>query len=146
MRVVHLALGALFAVASALQPGVRVRSAVRTRTVLRVSMCAVETTEPKADATGTPMYGVYLYNDNYNMREYVSRVLMMVATISEMDAADSMMQANWNGRALVGTWEEVIAQHVYDGLTQAGLQAAIQQIDEEEEGGWQSTGRAWNLD
>ena len=94
---------------------------------------------------------MYLYNDNYNMREYVSRVLMMVACVSDSDAADSMMQANWNGRALVGSWEEAVAQHVHDGLTQAGLQAGIQQLEEEEEeeeeeSRWSKLGRRWDLE
>ena len=59
-------------------------------------------------------YKVYLLNDDYNMREYVARSLMMVCSMSEKDASMAMMQANWdyNGRALVGIWEkEVIARY-----------------------------------
>ena len=50
---------------------------------------------------------------------------MMVANVSETEAADIMMQANWNWNALVGEWEEPEAQHVYEGMKKAGLQAHI---------------------
>ena len=71
------------------------------------------------------MYSVYLYDDSFNMREYVQRSLMMVAGISEAQAMDVMMNANWGGRGLVGSWEKVLAQHVYDGMKGAGLTASI---------------------
>ena len=55
------------------------------------------------------MFRVYLQNDNYNMKEYVSRCLMMVMDASAADARAIMMQANknrWSNRALCGIWEE----------------------------------------
>ena len=74
-------------------------------------------------------FGVYLLNDNFNMREYVQRVLMMVCEVSESQAMDVMMQANWNGNALVGSWEEDVAEHTYKALKKAGLMAVIKADD-----------------
>ena len=36
-----------------------------------------------------------------------------------------MMTANWSGRALVGTWEKPVAEHVLKGMQKAGLMAAL---------------------
>jgi ATP-dependent Clp protease adapter protein ClpS len=74
-------------------------------------------------------YNVYLLNDNYNMREYVSRVLMMCATVSEAEASSIMTQADWGGSAVVGTWEKEVAQHIYEGMTQAGLRSAMESVE-----------------
>ena len=129
----------LLALSDALAPGAmraagtpaQRMGAVRTR---GPRLCAVEeqaeTAEEEED--GPELYNVYLLNDNYNMREYVSRVLMMVTDLTESDAGDVMMQANHNGRAVVGTWEAEVAEHVCDGMTQAGLQAALQAANREE--------------
>ena len=82
------------------------------------------------DATSPPqMYSVHLINDNFNMREYVARVLMMVCDISESQADSIMMSANWEYSALIGEWEKPIAEHIHEGMTKAGLQAAIRQAD-----------------
>ena len=70
-------------------------------------------------------YQVYLLNDNFNMREYVQRVLMLVCSISESDAMDIMMRANWGGGSLIGSYEEELAEHVYKGLIKANLRAEI---------------------
>ena len=72
---------------------------------------------------------VFLMNDSFNMREYVQRVLMMVCYLSESEAMDIMMRANWEYSALVGTWDKPIAEHVYAGMTKAGLQAGIAPAD-----------------
>ena len=40
-------------------------------------------------------YSVFLMNDGFNMREYVSRVLMMVCYVDEARAERIMMEANW---------------------------------------------------
>ena len=72
------------------------------------------------------MYEVYLMDDSFNMREFVSRVLMMVCDMSEPEAERIMMQANWEYQALVGSWEEPVAQHIYDSLKRHGLSTAIQ--------------------
>ena len=98
-------------------------------------LCAIEEAERTAEGEDGPeLRGVYLLNDkNYNgPREYVSRVIMMVSGLTESEAGDVMMQANHNGRAVVGTWEAEVAEHVCDGMTQAGLQAALQAANREE--------------
>ena len=69
------------------------------------------------------MYNVYLYDDHFNMREYVSRVLMMVCKLSESQASQVMMEAHWEYRALIGTWEKPVADHICEGLSQKGLSA-----------------------
>ena len=81
-------------------------------------MCSIEKTPPAT-------YGVFLLNDNFNMREYVQRVLMMVCEVSESEAMDMMMQANWNGRALVCSSEQEVAEHTYKAMKKAGLMAVI---------------------
>ena len=73
-------------------------------------------------------FSVYLESDDHNMREYVSRVLMMVCEVSASEATAIIKEANrdrWKNRALCGAWEEQIARHVYIGLTKAGLSAVI---------------------
>mmetsp|Transcript_28505 Transcript_28505/g.58282 ORF Transcript_28505/g.58282 Transcript_28505/m.58282 type:complete len:174 (+) Transcript_28505:129-650(+) len=77
--------------------------------------------------TSSPVeYGVYLHNDESNMREYVARVLMMVAYVSEDQADSVMMAANWGyGGALVGIWEKELAEHTYEGMLKAGLRATL---------------------
>ena len=78
-----------------------------------------------SELSGARRFSVYLENDSYNMREYVSRVLMMVAEISESKATAIMLEAGSNWMALVGTWNEDIAQHVYMGMRKKGLSATI---------------------
>ena len=70
-------------------------------------------------------YSVFLMNDGFNMREYVSRVLMMVCYVDEARAERIMMEANWEYQACVGVYERPVAQHVLDGLRKAGLEAAM---------------------
>ena len=62
--------------------------------------------------------------------QFVSRSLMMVAHITEKDASDIMMQASWQGGALVGTWEEAVARHTHEGMKKAGLNSSIRPADE----------------
>ena len=81
------------------------------------------------DATSSArgeLCSVLLMDDGFNMREYVARVLMMVCELSESEADRLMMQAHWEYSSVVGTWERPVAQHICDGLKQAGLHAAIQ--------------------
>ena len=80
---------------------------------------------------GAKKCSVVLINDGFNMREYVARVLMMVAYVSESEANAIMMQANWEYSALVGTWEEPLARHIYQGLKKAGLETAISAVDDD---------------
>jgi ATP-dependent Clp protease adapter protein ClpS len=81
------------------------------------------------DATSSArdeLCSVLLMNDGFNMREYVARVLMMVCELSESEADRVMMQAHREYSAVVGTWERPVAQHICDGMKQAGLHAAIE--------------------
>lgn len=55
---------------------------------------------------------------------------MMVAHITEADASDIMMQASWQGGALVGTWEEAVARHTHEGMKKAGLMSSIRPADQ----------------
>ena len=85
---------------------------------------------------GPNYFRVYLKNDNFNMREYVARVLMMVCEVSESEATAIMMEANrdrWKNLALCGTWEEELAQHIYDGMRSAGLCAVIAPVGDEDD-------------
>ena len=75
-------------------------------------------------------YNVYLENDSYNMREYVVRVLIMVCDISDVEASSIVQEANDNWMALCGTWEEDLAEHIYEGMRKKGLSATIQQVDD----------------
>jgi ATP-dependent Clp protease adapter protein ClpS len=71
---------------------------------------------------------VYLQNDDFNMREYVARVLMMVCEVSSSEATAIMMEANrdrWRNMALCGTWEEPVARHIHACLEKAGLSVVI---------------------
>ena len=88
-----------------------------------------------SEPVAAPMYNVYLLNDSFNMREYVQRVLMMVAYITEGEANRIMMEANWAWGAQVGTWEKPLAEHIHAGMTKAGLEAVIRPVKEDTESG-----------
>ena len=84
-------------------------------------MTALPTSDPRR-------YSVYLQRDDYNPREYILRVLMMVCEMSASDATSIMMEANrdrWRNRALCGTWEEHLARHIHFCLKEKGLSVVI---------------------
>ena len=91
--------------------------------------------DPTNDGTDTQRYHVYLENDNVNMREYVARTLMMVCELSEDEATSVMAEASSSWMARCGTWEKAVAQHVYDGLRQAGLSVVMTPAVEDADGG-----------
>ena len=72
-------------------------------------------------------FSVYLQKDDHLMREYVSRVLMMVCEISSSEALAILMKANrdYKNRALCGAWEEPLAKHIHTCLESAGLSVVI---------------------
>ena len=73
-------------------------------------------------------FNVFLQRDDYNMREYISRVLMMVCECTQTQATEILMEANrdrWKNRALCGTYEEPLARHIHSCLVKAGLYAVI---------------------
>lgn len=55
---------------------------------------------------------------------------MMVCYISEVEASEIMMEANWGYGARVGQWERPIAEHVYAGMQKAGLRAEIRPAED----------------
>ena len=75
-------------------------------------------------------FHVYLEKDTINTREYVARVLMMVCELSEAEATSIMREASTNWMACCGTWEGTIAQHVHDGMREAGLSVVITPVDD----------------
>ena len=101
----------LLAVASAFAPGTTGLPTVRRRAVVR--LCTADT-EP------VQLWHVQLFNDDFNMREHVSRTLMFVADISAEEANGVMQATNWGGSAIVGTWEREVAEHIGKGMTQVG--------------------------
>ena len=109
------------------------RAAATLRARTPPSVCVSEPAELSVDRDVAGMCSVYLLNDGYNMREYVARVLMMVCSVSEREALSIMMGADWSGRALVGTWERPIAEHTYEGMTKAGLQAILLEEEDQEQ-------------
>ena len=89
---------------------------------------------PIIRSSGPELFSVYYRNDNCTRQEHTTRVLMMVCDVSESEATAIIMAANrdrWKNRALCGTWEEVLAQHVYAGMQSAGVPAAIVPVDAE---------------
>ena len=79
-------------------------------------------------SAGVKHFSVYLQKDDHLMREYVSRVLMMVCEISSSEALAILMEANrdrYKNRALCGTWEEPLAKHILSCLESAGLSVVI---------------------
>jgi ATP-dependent Clp protease adapter protein ClpS len=125
MRILPLA---LLGVASAWAPN---RGIVQFGSSRRPVMCGTDDNASSTSETQHSEHNVYLLNDSFNMREYVSRVLMMVADVSESEASTIMTRADWEGRALVGTWEKEIAQHTYDGMRKARLAASIYPADDD---------------
>ena len=94
---------------------------------------SVAESSPELDSSDAShdQYNVYLHNDSFNMREYVARVLMMVAGVTESEAASIMMDAQYYGRALIGTWEQPIAEHICSGMTKADLAVRIGRASDE---------------
>lgn len=82
--------------------------------------------QPLPDAT---RYHVYLEKGG-RPQEYVSRVLIMVASLSESDASSITSQASRFGLAMVGTFEKSLAEHTYTGMRRAGLTASLKPADD----------------
>ena len=92
--------------------------------VARGAMHAITMSVQTADVQN---FSVYLQKDDHLMREYVSRVLMMVCEISSSEALSILMEANrdYKNRALCGAWEEPLAKHIHACLESAGLSVVI---------------------
>ena len=97
-----------------------------------VSMRARSSSNPK-------FFNVYLRNDNCTQKDYAARVLMMVVPCEKEKATAIIREANkdrYLNRALIGTWEEPVAEHIYTGIQSAGLTAVMKpaaSVDDENE-------------
>ena len=114
-------LAAAFLQAGALLPAARLPAALTSApgtTSRPTGRAAVR--QCAADTAPVQLWHVQLFNDDFNMREHVSRTLMMVADLSAEEANRVMQATNWNGAASVGTWEREVAEHIRQGMTQAG--------------------------
>lgn len=77
------------------------------------------------------MYKLILFDDDFNLREYVARVLC--ATITEISSAQAyqvMMKAHKSGSAVVGIWAFELAEAYNEGLKAKGLKATITEVDD----------------
>jgi len=82
--------------------------------------------DAKSNLGKNPMYKLVLFNDNFNTREYVARVLVSsIPEVSSADAFNIMQMAHKNGFAVVGIWVLEIAEAYCDLLTKAGLRARV---------------------
>ncbi|HEY9816386.1 MAG: ATP-dependent Clp protease adapter ClpS [Leptolyngbya sp. DLM2.Bin15] len=69
-----------------------------------------------------PRYRVLLHNDDYNSMEYVVQTLMQtVASLTQPQAVDIMMEAHTNGLALVITCAQEHAEFYCETLKNHGL-------------------------
>ena len=80
---------------------------------------------------GGEAWEVRIYNDGMNTREHVSRSLVQITGMSELNAYQTMMQAHQNGIATVGRWCFEIAEMYNDGLKHNGIISDIVPVDEE---------------
>lgn len=108
----------LVAVVAAFAPGTLRRIHLRRHAIVGMSTAD----EPPQ------LYHVQLYNDDRNKREYVARVLMCVADLSAEEANAVMQRTNRGGRAIVGTWEREVAEHVEAGMKKAGLSTGLDEV------------------
>ena len=80
---------------------------------------------------GGEAWEVRIYNDGMNTREHVSRSLVQVTGLSELNAYQTMMQAHQNGIATVGRWCFEIAEMYNEGLKKNGIISDIVPVDED---------------
>lgn len=74
-----------------------------------------------------PRYRVLLHNDDYNSMEYVVQVLLQtVASLTQPQAVDIMMEAHTNGMALVITCAQEHAEFYCETLKNHGLISSIE--------------------
>lgn len=77
-----------------------------------------------------PRYRVLLHNDDYNGMEYVIAVLLQtVASLTQPQAVDIMMQAHTAGVALVITCAQEHAEFYCETLKSHGLSSTIEPED-----------------
>jgi ATP-dependent Clp protease adaptor protein ClpS len=89
---------------------------------------AVETIEQRSTARKhAPRYRVLLHNDDYNSMEYVVMVLLKtVASLTQPQAVNIMMEAHHSGVALVITCAQEHAEFYSETLKAHGLTSSIE--------------------
>ena len=92
---------------------------------------SVETIEKRSTSRKiAPRYRVLLHNDDYNGMEYVVSVLLKtVASLTQPQAVDIMMQAHTNGIGLVITCAQEHAEFYCETLKNNGLTSTIEPED-----------------
>ena len=92
---------------------------------------SVETVEKRSTVRKiAPRYRVLLHNDDYNGMEYVVSVLLQtIASLTQPQAVDIMMQAHTAGVALVITCAQEHAEFYCETLKSHGLSSTIEPED-----------------
>ena len=75
----------------------------------------------KNNNIGGAGWEVRILNDGENTREYVAVSLVEVASLSEVAAYQTMMQAHQNGSAVIGRWVYERAEMYVDALQKNGI-------------------------
>ena len=84
-------------------------------------MCTTEMAEKPEAPTGATegsAYSLHLRPRQTHPEEHVARVLMMVCSVSAVEAASLATQT---AEVRVGIWERAIAEHAYEGMTAQGV-------------------------
>ncbi|NEP56661.1 MAG: ATP-dependent Clp protease adapter ClpS [Symploca sp. SIO2G7] len=92
---------------------------------------SVETIEKRSTARKhAPRYRVLLHNDDFNSMEYVVQVLIStVASLTQPEAVNIMMEAHISGIALVITCAQEHAEFYCETLKNHGLTSTIEPDD-----------------
>ncbi|MGK7891347.1 MAG: ATP-dependent Clp protease adapter ClpS [Leptolyngbyaceae cyanobacterium] len=92
---------------------------------------SVETIEKRSTSRKiAPRYRVLLHNDDYNGMDYVVQALMQtVASLTQAQAVNIMMEAHTNGLALVITCAQEHAEFYCETLKGHGLTSTIEPED-----------------
>ena len=75
---------------------------------------------------------VRIFNDGINTREHVATSLVEIASLSEVAAYQTMMQAHKNGVAVIGRWVYERAEMYIDALKQNGLVCDMVPVPEDQ--------------
>ncbi|AOY79421.1 MULTISPECIES: ATP-dependent Clp protease adapter ClpS [Moorena] len=89
---------------------------------------SVETIEKRSTVRKhAPRYRVLLHNDDFNSMEYVVKTLMeTVASLTQPQAVNIMMEAHQSGLALVITCAQEHAEFYCETLKNRGLTSTIE--------------------
>ncbi|NET54986.1 MAG: ATP-dependent Clp protease adapter ClpS [Symploca sp. SIO2E6] len=92
---------------------------------------SVETIEKRSTTRKhAPRYRVLLHNDDFNSMEYVVQVLIStVASLTQPEAVNIMMEAHHSGIALVITCAQEHAEFYCETLKNHGLTSTIEPED-----------------